>query len=143
MFTRIERVSCGSQLLRKRLPRAAFILPFGRRRHLLRTSPGWKPGAFAARPRTHTEEGEGVKPSRLFQCVSSHSTDPRPCRHGAAKSSHRHQKTRLFSKQLPSPIGLPFQNHQNNTTAAEAGIEPATRRLTVVIPYQHRTHRIS
>lgn len=27
--------------------------------------------------------------------------------------------------------------------AAEAGIEPASRRLTVAFPYQHRTHRIN
>ena len=74
------------------------------------TSPAWKAGTFAARPRAHAAEGEGVEPSRLI--------------------------ARLFSKQLPSPIGLPFHK------AAEAGIEPASRRLTVAFPYQHRTHRI-
>ena len=75
------------------------------------TSPAWKAGTFAARPRAHAAEGEGVEPSRLI--------------------------ARLFSKQLPSPIGLPFRK------AAEAGIEPASRRLTVAFPYQHRTHRNS
>ena len=46
--------------------------------------------------------------------------------------------TRLFSKQLPSPVGLPFHFYR----AAVAGIEPAPRRLTAVSPYQHRPHRI-
>ena len=73
------------------------------------TSPAWKAGIFAARPRAHAAEGEEVEPSRLI--------------------------ARLFSKQLPSPIGLPFRK------AAEAGIEPASRRSTVAFPYQHRTHR--
>ena len=75
------------------------------------TLPAWKAGTFAARSRAHRAEGEGVEPSRLI--------------------------ARLFSKQLPSPIGLPFHK------AAEAGIEPASRRLTVAFPYQHRTHRNS
>jgi hypothetical protein len=39
---------------------------------------------------------------------------------------------------LPSPIGLPFHCIQ----AAAAGIEPASGRLTVAFPYQHRTRRI-
>ena len=75
-------------------------------------SPGWKPGASAARPRARccSAEGEGFEPSRL---------DARP-----------------LSKRVPSPIGLPFR-HQ----AAEAGIEPATKRLTAALPYQHGTHR--
>ena len=47
------------------------------------------------------------------------------------------QKARPGSSGVPSPVGLPFRK------AAEAGIEPASRRLTVSFPYQHRTHRIS
>ena len=43
----------------------------------------WKTSTFAARPRAHAE-GEGVEPSRLI--------------------------ARLFSKQLPSPVGLPFRS---------------------------------
>jgi hypothetical protein len=43
----------------------------------------WKTSTFAARPRAHAE-GEGVEPSRLI--------------------------ARLFSRQLPSPIGLPFRS---------------------------------
>ena len=43
---------------------------------------------------------------------------------------------RPLSRRLPSPVGLPFRK------AAEAGIEPASERLTVAFPYQHRTHRI-
>ena len=31
----------------------------------------------------------------------------------------------------------------NMHRAAVAGIEPASRRLTVAFPYQHRTHRIT
>ena len=46
-------------------------------------SPAWKAGTSAARPRAHKAEGEGVEPSRLI--------------------------ARLFSRQLPSPIGLPFR----------------------------------
>src|SRR5262249_60498097 len=42
----------------------------------------WKTSAFAARPRAHAE-GEGVEPSRLI--------------------------ARLISRQLPSPVGLPFR----------------------------------
>ena len=39
-------------------------------------------------------------------------------------------------------------NHATHHTfnmyrAAVAGIEPASRRLTVAFPYQHRTHRIT
>ena len=47
--------------------------------------PAWKAGASAARPRARHRkaEGEGVEPSRLI--------------------------ARLFSRQLPSPIGLPFR----------------------------------
>lgn len=75
---------------------------------------------------------------------------------------------RLFSRQLPSPVGLPFQfgtheseKHQAGiepafllgktlfvgfscrvrARAAVAGIEPASRRLTAAGPYQHRPHR--
>ena len=44
---------------------------------------------------------------------------------------------RLFSKQLPSPIGLPFRIRK----AAAAGIEPAKGRLTGACLYQHRPHR--
>jgi hypothetical protein len=46
-------------------------------------SPAWKAGISAARPRAQKAEGEGVEPSRLI--------------------------ARLFSRQLPSPIGLPFR----------------------------------
>ena len=46
-------------------------------------SPAWKAGTSAARSRAHEAEGEGVEPSRLI--------------------------ARLFSRQLPSPIGLPFR----------------------------------
>ena len=59
----------------------------------------------------HKAEGEGVEPSRLI--------------------------ARLFSKQLPSPIGLPFRIRK----AAVAGIEPAKGRLTGACLYQHRPHR--
>ena len=68
----------------------------------------------------------------------------RPTRH-PAKSRAAGCPARPLSKRLPSraPIGtdlglvglaLPFK-------AAEAGIEPASKRLTVALPYQHRTHR--
>lgn len=47
------------------------------------TSPVWKTGTFAARPRAHKAEGEGVEPSRLI--------------------------ARPGSGRMPSPIGLPFR----------------------------------
>ena len=47
-------------------------------------------------------------------------------------------KARPGSSGVPSPIGLPFRCIK----AAAAGIEPASGRLTVAFPYQHRTHRI-
>ncbi len=43
---------------------------------------------------------------------------------------------RSASNGVPSPIGLPF-----HIKAPAAGIEPASGRLTVAFPYQHRTHR--
>jgi hypothetical protein len=46
-------------------------------------SPAWKAGTSAARPRAHTAEGVRVELTRLI--------------------------ARLFSRQLPSPIGLPFR----------------------------------
>ena len=48
------------------------------------TSPAWKAGTSAARPRAHQAEGEGVEPSRLI--------------------------ARPLSRRLPSPIGLTFHN---------------------------------
>ncbi len=48
------------------------------------TSPAWKAGTFAARPRAHKAEGEGVEPPRLI--------------------------ARPLSGRLPSPIGLTFHN---------------------------------
>ena len=56
-------------------------------------------------------EGEGVEPVKALACA------------------------RPLSRRLPSPVGLPFR------LAAEAGIEPASRRLTAAFPYQHEHHR--
>ena len=75
-------------------------------------SPGWKPGTFAARPRAHVVKRK------------ERESNPQGC------------QARSLSGRLPSPVGLPFRK------AAEAGIEPASRRLTAAFPYQHRTHRI-
>ena len=52
----------------------------------------------------------------------------------------------LTVSQHPSvTVGLLFSNfklHSSNFfLAPAAGIEPATKRLTVALPYQHRTHR--
>ena len=52
------------------------------------------------------------------------------------ESNPQGREARPGSSGVPSPVGLPFRK------AAEAGIEPASRRLTVAFPYQHRTHRI-
>jgi hypothetical protein len=54
---------------------------------------------------------------------------------------------RLFSRQVPHPAGwLPSIDTQSNAayaSAAAAGIEPASGRLTAACPYQHGPHRIS
>ena len=79
------------------------------------TCPDWKSGTFAARPRAHVlfsaAEGERFELSRRI--------------------------ARPLSRRLPSPIGLSFRSQE----AAEAGIEPASKRLTVALPCQHRTLR--
>ena len=47
------------------------------------TLPDWKSGTFAARPKAHKAEGEGVEPPRLI--------------------------ARPLSGRLPSPVGLTFR----------------------------------
>ncbi len=59
------------------------------------------------------------------------------CRRKERESNPQGREARPGSSGVPSPVGLPFRK------AAEAGIEPASRRLTVAFPYQHRTHRIN
>ena len=75
-------------------------------------SPGWKPGASAARPGAHDvsleAEAVGLEPT----------TDDSPAPAFEAGSS---------SSRMASVI-----------EAAVAGIEPASRRLTAAGPYQHR-----
>ena len=44
----------------------------------------------------------------------------------------------MWERKERESIGLPFRF----VKAAEAGIEPATKRLTAALPYQHGTHRI-
>ncbi len=46
-----------------------------------------------------------------------------------------YRSTAFEAAAVANRLALPF-------LAAEAGIEPAPRRLTVAFPYQHRTHRI-
>ena len=79
--------------------------------------PAWKAGTFAARPRARESfikaEAVGLEPTSEFY-------SPPVFKIGSSTS-------RITSIQ-----------HQ----AAVAGIEPASRRLTVAFPYQHRTHRI-
>ena len=77
------------------------------------TSPGWKPGTFAVRPRAHVTSRRKERES-----------NPQGC------------QARPGSSGVPSPVGLPFRK------AAAAGIEPASGRLTAAYPYQHGTHRI-
>ena len=76
------------------------------------TSPGRRPGTFAARSRARVVKRK------------ERESNPQGC------------EARPGSSGVPSPIGVSFRK------AAEAGIEPASRRLTVAFPYQHRTHRI-
>ncbi len=79
------------------------------------TSPGWRPGTFAARPMAHTSNA----------------------RRKERESNSQGSYARSASNGEPSPIGLPF----HIVKAPAAGIEPASGRLTVAFPYQHRTHR--
>ena len=51
------------------------------------------------------------------------------------ESNPQGREARPGSSGVPSPVGLTFRK------AAEAGIEPASKRLTVALPCQHRTHR--
>ena len=78
------------------------------------TSPGWRPGTFAARPMAHSSNAR-----RKERELNSQGFNARSASNG-----------------VPSPIGLPFHKK-----APAAGIEPASGRLTVAFPYQHRTHR--
>ena len=57
-------------------------------------------------------------------------------RRKARDSNPQGYEARPGSSGVPSPIGLPFR------TAAVAGIEPASGRLTAAYPYQHGSHRI-
>ena len=77
-------------------------------------SPGWKTGAFAARPRAHVVSS-GRRGSRTLKA----------------------REARPGSSGVPSPVGLPFRK------AAVAGIEPASGRVTTACPYQHEHHRIN
>ena len=68
-------------------------------------------------------------------CESTSSANPL-CQRKERESNPQGCYAQPFSRRTPSPVGLPFR------LAAEAGIEPATRRLTAAFPYQYRTHRI-
>ncbi len=52
------------------------------------------------------------------------------------ESNPQGREARPGSSGVPSPVGLTFRK------AAEAGIEPASGRVTTVCPYQHEHHRI-
>ncbi len=61
------------------------------------------------------------------------------CRQGGRRESRTlkaYRSTAFEAAAVANRLALPF------SSAAEAGIEPATKRLTVAFPYQHRTHRI-
>jgi hypothetical protein len=102
------------------------------------TSPGWKPGTSAARPRAR-EGGKGgsrtLKASwvqrRFWRCRLQYAISV-PCQFARCL-----EDARPLSRRLPLPVGLYFRK------AAAAGIEPASGRLTAAYPYQHGTHRIT
>ena len=52
------------------------------------------------------------------------------------ESNPQGREARPGSSGVPSPVGLTFRK------AAEAGIEPASGRVTTACPYQHEHHRI-
>lgn len=76
----------------------------------------------------------GSKPRWSADCLPSHVSSRRKER----ESNPQGCEARPDSSGVPSPFGLPF----HCIKAAAAGIEPASGRLTVAFPYQHRTHRI-
>ena len=101
---------------------------------------------FKARRRT-------ISPSPLVQSALRESNPPvqlgrlvpEPIGQGHVSSRRKERESnpqgceaRPDSSGVPSPFGLPFRCIK----AAAAGIEPASGRLTVAFPYQHRTHRI-
>ena len=53
------------------------------------------------------------------------------------ESNPQGREARPGSSGVPSPVGLTFRK------AAEAGIEPASGRVTTACPYQHEHHRIN
>ena len=89
----------------------------------------------------------GLEPLPLGQGHSIFSTTafalhPRYRSAGSVASGRResrtlkaYRSTAFEAAAVANRLALPF-------LAAEAGIEPASRRLTVAFPYQHRTHRI-
>ena len=104
-------------------------------------SPGSKPGGVPlAHPRLcRVPCGNRTRLSSLEGWCLSRSAKG-TCRQGGRSGSRTLKAVTLVPLRtlLPSPIGLPFHCIQ----AAAAGIEPASGRLTVAFPYQHRTRRI-
>jgi hypothetical protein len=85
-------------------------------------SPAWKAGTFAARSR-----------ARFFHRRKPWDSNPQAS-----------LARRLFSRQVPHPAGwLPSSRETSPflSSAAAAGIEPASGRLTAACPYQHGPHR--
>jgi hypothetical protein len=106
-------------------------------------SPGSKPGSVPlAHPRSYRVPcGNRTRLSSLEGwCLSRSAKGTLSSRRKERESNPqgRFEKARPDSSGVPSPIGLPFPCIK----AAAAGIEPASGRLTVAFPYQHRTHRI-
>ncbi len=103
------------------------------------TSPAWKAGAFAARPKTHKAEGEGVEPPRLIARPASNGL-PSPIgltfRITSCGGWNR-TSVRAVNSRLPVPTRVPPQNK-----VRMAGFEPAiscsrnTRntRLSYILP---------
>ena len=78
----------------------------------------------------------------VFRATTALALHPRYRSAGTVASGRResrtlkaYRSTAFEAAAVANRLALPF-------LAAEAGIEPASRRLTVAFPYQHRTHRI-
>lgn len=58
-----------------------------------------------------------------------------------SRSTPSGNRTRSAGFKGPRRVYAPERIEKFKTKAPAAGIEPATKRLTVALPYQHRTHR--
>ena len=92
------------------------------------------PAIFQQAPRT------GIEP--VFAWFRARCNDQQlPPRCKSNFSTPSGNRTRSADFKGPRRVYAPERIKNFKTKAPAAGIEPATKRLTVALPYQHRTHR--